>query len=363
LLDQTTAKVIWKKANERLQSDRFSAQRILEQFRVVALCTTDDPASSLKYHEQIERSSLSTRVFPAFRPDRALDTDDPAAFNKWTESLAASAGLEIRRMADFLDALRSRHNVFHEHGCRLSDHGLDACYAQDCNDREAQAVFAKLRGGKKISTEEKAKFCSFLMVFFGQLDAEKGWTKQLHLGALRNTNTRMLKALGRDSGFDSIGDGPQAASLARYLDHLDRESALPKMILYNVNPADNYILATMAGNFQDASQACKIQFGSAWWFLDQKEGIELQLNALSNCGLLSRFVGMVTDSRSFLSFPRHEYFRRILCNLLGGEKEKGLLPNDEKLLGSMIRAICFENAREFLGLPVSPDARQAAETR
>lgn len=353
LLDETTAPTVWEKANERLQSNQLSAQRILEKFQVVALCTTDDPTASLEHHEQIEQSRLSTRVFPTFRPDRALETDDPADFNKWTDSLAESADVEIRRLADFLDALRKRHDDFHQHGCRLSDHGLETCYAENCKDREAEAVFAKLLGGKQISAEEKAKLCSFLMMFFAHLDAEKGWTKQLHLGALRNTNTRMLAALGRDSGFDSIGDWSQARALAGYLDRLDRENALPKMILYNVNPAESYVFAAMTGNFQDGSRAGKIQFGSAWWFLDQKEGMKLQLNALSNCGLLSRFVGMVTDSRSFLSFPRHEYFRRILCNLLGDEVEKGLLPDDEKLLGSMIRGICLENARELIGLPVS----------
>jgi glucuronate isomerase len=360
MLDETTAPAIWKKANERLRGDEFSAQGILEKFQVAALCTTDDPASSLEHHEQIAHSRSQTRVFPTFRPDRALDTDDPAAFNRWTDSLAATAELEIRRLTDFLDALRKRHDAFHEHGCRLSDHGLETCYAESCSDSKAKALFAKLHEGKRISSYEKAELCSFLMMFFAHLDTEKGWTKQLHLGALRNTNSRMLKALGYDSGFDSIGDWPQAESLARYLDLLERENMLPKMILYNANPAENLVFAAMAGNFQDGSGAGKIQFGSAWWFLDQKEGIELQLDALASCGLLSRFVGMVTDSRSFLSFPRHEYFRRILCNLLGDEVEKGLLPNDGKLLRSTIRGICFENARGFFGLPVSPSAAQPA---
>ncbi|MHB8524901.1 MAG: glucuronate isomerase [Candidatus Acidiferrales bacterium] len=363
LLDEATAPAIWERANERLQNNQLSAQGILEEFHVVALCTTDDPAGSLEHHEQIERSRLGTRVFPAFRPDRAFETDNTADFNKWTDSLAASANVEIRRLADFLDALRKRHDAFHQHGCRLSDHGLETCYAEDCKDREAEAIFAKLLDGKRISAVEKTKFCSFLMMFFARLDAEKGWTKQLHLGALRNTNTRMLAALGRDSGFDSIGDWPQARALAGYLDRLERENVLPKLILYNLNPAENYVFAAMTANFQGGSCAGKIQFGSAWWFLDQKEGMELQLNALSNCGLLSRFVGMITDSRSFLSFPRHEYFRRILCNLLGDEVEKGLLPKDEKLLGSMIRGICFENAREFLGLPVSLDSNQPEAQR
>lgn len=360
LLDEKSAPRIWEKANEQLLGDELSAQGILEKFRVAAVCTTEDPTASLADHERMARSSLPTQVFPAFRPDRALQTRDPSAFNEWTNKLGESAGVEISSFADFLDALRKRHDFFHRHGCRLSDHGLDFCYAEDCTGREAENIFRQLRSGQAVTGEETARFCSFLMFFFGHLDAEKGWTKQLHLGALRSANTRMLGTLGRDAGFDSIGDWPQAAALAAYLDRLDRENMLPKVIVFNSNPIDNYPFATMIGNFQDARTPGKIQFGSGWWFLDQKEGIELQLNALSNCGLLSRFVGMVTDSRSFLSFPRHEYFRRVLCNLLGEEVEKGLLPDDEELLGATIRGICFENARAYLDLPVTREPQPPA---
>ena len=265
------------------------------------------------------------------------------------------ANIEISKLTDFLDALEKRHEFFHTQGCRLSDHGLDYCYTDPCTKSEAEKLFANVRSGKPIGTAESGAFASFLMLFFGQLDAKKDWTKQLHLGAYRSANTGMLNAIGKDSGFDSIGDWPQAAALARYLDRLDQEKGLPKIIVYNANPADNYVFATMMGNFFEAGIPGKLQFGGGWWFLDQKDGIEAQLNALSNCGLLSRFVGMLTDSRSFMSYPRHEYFRRVLCNLLGGEIERGELPDDKELVGQMIRHICFYNAAAYFGLP-SPQA-------
>jgi glucuronate isomerase len=356
LLDEKTAPQIWQHANELLRSGDLSAQGILKKFGVVALCTTDDPADSLEHHERLRASSTALRMLPAFRPDKVLRTEDPAAFNQWVDRLGECANQEISRLPHLLDALRKRHDDFHQQGCRLSDHGLDYCYSDSCTEREAAAVFEKVRGRAAPSGAETAKFASYLMLFFGHLDAEKGWTKQLHLGAMRNTNSRMLKALGRDTGFDSIGDWPQAASLAAYLDRLDQDNRLPKMILYNVHPSDNYILATIIGNYQDGSIAGKLQFGSAWWFLDQKEGIEWQINALSNCGLLSRFIGMTTDSRSFMSFPRHEYFRRVLCNLFGADMESGQLPQDEELVGTMIRNICFQNAHSYFAFPLVPAA-------
>jgi glucuronate isomerase len=235
-------------------------------------------------------------------------------------------------------------------GCRLSDHGLEHCYADFCPEATAAAIFDKVRVGTTATDLEHSQFASFMMLYFGHLDADKGWTKQLHLGALRGANTRRLQELGPDAGFDSIGDWPQASALAGYLDRLDRESALPQVIVYNLNPADNYVLAVMIGSFQDGRIAGKVQYGSGWWFLDQKEGIEGQLNALSNAGLLSRFIGMLTDSRSFMSFPRHEYFRRVLCNLLGSEMEKGQLPDDEALIGNMVKNICYANAETYLRL-------------
>jgi glucuronate isomerase len=354
LLNERTARKTWDIANERLADQSLSAQGILRKFKVTVLCTTDDPVDSLGHHERIASLSPGIRVLPGFRPDKALRTEDPAAFNDWVDKLAAVCNLDVTSFAHLLQALGKRHEDFHQHGCRLSDHGLDFCHAEPCTEREAEQVFDKARSGIRPSPLESAKFASFLMLFFGHLDAEKGWTKQLHLGAYRNANTRMFKTLGPDTGFDSIGDWQQAGPVRNYLDQLDKDNRLPKMILYNLNPADNHIFATMIGNFQDGSVAGKLQFGSAWWFLDQKDGIESQLNALSNCGLLARFVGMTTDSRSFMSFPRHEYFRRVLCDLLGNEVEVGLLPSDEELIGAMIKNICYDNAVKYFAFPAVP---------
>jgi len=350
LLDEKTGPSIWKRTNELLAGENLRVHGILAKFRVRALCTTDDPAGDLSAHAKIATTGLPTRVYPTFRPDRALRVDSPETFNSWVERLAAAADTHIVRFSDFLDALRKRHSDFHEAGCRLSDHGLVHCYEQTSKESSAAAIFDKARAGHAASAEDHALYGSFLMDFFGRLDAEKGWTKQLHLGAIRNVNTRATEAIGSDTGFDSIGDWPQVKALGAYLDRLDRENALPRMILYNVNPTDNYTIATMAGNFQDGRVAGKIQFGTAWWFVDQKLGMEDQLNVLSNVGLLSRFVGMLTDSRSFMSFPRHEYFRRILCNLLGDEIESGEIPDREDLVGGMIEDICYGNASRYLAL-------------
>ncbi len=352
LLDETTAPAIWERANSLLATPDLSAQGILKRFRVRALCTTDDPTEDLAHHRAIAASNLETRVYPAFRPDKALHVHLPDAFNAWTDRLAAASNQEISKLADFLDALRGRHDVFHRLGARLSDHGLNHCYADFCAEGTAAAIFEKARAGRAATPQEQSQFASFMMLFFGRLDAEKGWTKQLHLGARRNVNARMFEALGPDTGFDSIGDWPQVETLSRYLDRLERENALPKMILYSLNPADNYAFATLIGNFQGGGIPGKIQLGSGWWFLDQKEAMEWQINALSNAGLLARFVGMLTDSRSFMSYPRHEYFRRVLCNLAGRDLENGELPGDEELVGRMIRNICCENARQYLGLDI-----------
>src|ERR1700733_1092280 len=354
LLNEKTARKTWDTANEQLADRDLSTQGILRKFKVTILCTTDDPVDSLAHHERIASLFPGIRVLPGFRPDKALRTEDPAAFNDWVDKLAAICNIDVRELAHLLEALGKRHDDFHQHGCRLSDHGLDFCHAEACTEREAEQVFKKVRSGIPPTSVESAKFASFLMLFFGRLDAEKDWTKQLHLGAYRNANTRMFKTLGPDTGFDSIGDWQQAGPVRNYLDHLDRDNVLPKMILYNLNPADNHIIATMIGNFQDGSVAGKLQVGSAWWFLDQKDGIEAQLNTLSNCGLLSRFVGMTTDSRSFMSFPRHEYFRRVLCNLVGNEVESGVLPNDEELIGAMVKNICYDNAVRYFAFPPVP---------
>ena len=349
LLDEKSALSIWERANEMLQSPDLRAQGILTKFGVRALCTTDDPAESLQWHEKIRASGLPTRVYPTFRPDRALEVHTPDVFNAWTDRLAATADVHIARLADLLDALRKRHQAFHDIGGRLSDHGLAYAYADPCTETDAAAIFDRARAGQAVTAAQQHAFASFMMLFFGRLDAEKGWTKQLHLGALRNVNSGALRTYGRDGGFDSIGDWPQAEPLGRYLDALNQEGALPNVILYNVNPADNYVLATMIGNFQDGTMPGRIQFGSAWWFVDQKEGIEWQLNALSNAGLLSQFVGMLTDSRSFMSYPRHEYFRRVLCNLLGAEMDHGELPDDEELVGRLVEDVSFGNASRYFG--------------
>ncbi len=351
LLNEETAASVWDRANRRLQEDEMTVHGILTKFHVSTVCTTDDPTDSLEYHEQIGASGVSTLVYPTFRPDSAMRTEEPRAFVEWVEKLSASANVHIARLSDFLDALRVRHDFFHRHGCRLSDHGLNHCPSVFCGDNQAAALFQKTLEGKQVSGDESAKFASYMLLFFGRLDAEKGWTKQLHLGAYRNVNTRKLRRLGRDVGFDSIGDWSQISALGTFMDRLESENALPRMIIFNLNAADNYVFAALGGAFTEEEIRSKIQFGAGWWFLDQKEGMEWQINALSNCGLLSNFVGMVTDSRSFMSFPRHEYFRRVLCNLLGNEMETGLLPNDEKLIGEMVKDICLRNAVNYFRLP------------
>ena len=355
-LDESTAQSIWDAANSQLAEPEFSSRGLLEKFRVRALCTSDDPCDGLAAHRTIAASGAGCAIYPTFRPDKALFVHVPAAFNAWVSLLGETAGLEIKSLDAFLDALKRRHDYFHANGCRLSDHGLPYCFALPCTETEAATIFSRVRSGHPAALDEQERFASFLMLFFGRLDADKGWTKQLHLGAMRAVNTRAVGEIGPDTGFDTIGDHTQGVNLCHYLDALDREHALPKTIIYNLNPADNYLFAAAIGNFQDGSLAGKVQLGSAWWFLDQKEGIESQLNALSNVGLLSRFVGMVTDSRSFMSFPRHEYFRRVLCNLVGQDMENGELPDDENFLGGVVRRICFENARQFLELAVSPNS-------
>ena len=351
LLDEESAARIWKKSNDQLAAGELTTQGILKKFKVTHVCTTDDPTDDLRHHDALAKSGMSTCVLPAYRPDKALAVNDSARFNQWVEALAIAGDTDVNNFDAFLSALKKRHDFFHSRGCRLSDHGMNQCYADFCSDKAAEAIFDKARGGKPASPTEQAQFASFMMLYFGRLDAEKGWTKQLHLGALRNNNTRLLKTAGPDTGFDSIGDFPQATALSAYLDRLDQDNALPKTVIYNNNPTDNYLFAAMIGNFQDGTIPGKVQFGSAWWFLDQREGMEMQLNALSNLGLLSRFVGMVTDSRSFMSYPRHEYFRRTLCNLLGRDVENGEIPEDDALLGPMIRNICYFNAKQYMAFP------------
>ena len=350
LLDESTAPAIWEETCEKLSQPEFSTRGILKKFKIHALCTTDDPIDDLAHHQKCRSDGLDVGVFPTFRPDKALAVHQPEAWNAWCDKLSAASGVEVNSYADLLSALEKRHDFFHSIGGRLSDHGLNHAHSHFISDTEAERIFQKARGGLAASAEEQDSFASNVMLFVGQLNSSKGWTMQLHLGPVRNNNSRLARQIGADVGCDSIGDYPQAESLSRFLDRLDTENALPRTILYNVNPADNYVFGTMAGNFADGSIAGKVQFGSGWWFVDQKEGMEWQINALSNLGLLSRFVGMLTDSRSFMSFPRHEYFRRTLCNLIGRDIEAGEVPADYDLVGGMVRNICFQNARNFLRL-------------
>lgn len=358
LISPTTADTIWEEANAKIAGMRV--HNILATNKVAAICTTDDPAETLESHAEIKALSIPTKVYPTFRPDQALGVDDPIALKRWLEKLGKVVGQSITTFDGLVSALKQRHDDFHAMGCRLSDHGLTHALAEPCSHEEASTVFEAAFGGNASSSLDRAKYGSYLMREFGRWDAAKGWTKQLHLGALRNNNSRASKQIGPDTGFDSIGDTPQAQPLGRYLDSLAETNELPRMVLYNLNPSDNYAFATMAGNFQDSSVAGKIQFGSGWWFLDQKEAMEWQLSALANLGLLSRFVGMLTDSRSFLSYTRHEYFRRVLCNLLGGQMARGELPRDRQLVGGMVKNICFANARNFFCLQLDKSYEEQA---
>ncbi|MCM8768664.1 MAG: glucuronate isomerase [Candidatus Omnitrophica bacterium] len=357
LLSPRTAESIWNDCNRLLAQPEFSAQRLIRQWNVFLLCTTDDPTDSLEYHQKLEAdSSFTTKVIPGFRPDRGLAVEDPQQFNQWLDKLAEASGIEIRNWSTYLEALRKRVDFFHSNGGRISDHALEKPWAEDFTERKVDFIFKQVRAGKKPTVEQSACLKSALLYHLGLMYQEYGWTQQYHLGVMRNCNTRMMAVLGPDSGFDAIGDFELARPLAKLLDRLDRQNRLPQTILYNINPRDNELLVSVAGCFQGEIPG-KIQVGSAWWFLDQKEGMEKQMNALSNLGLLSRFVGMVTDSRSFLSFSRHEYFRRILCNLLAEDVEKGLLPGDEKLLGEMVLDICYRNAVRYFGFNLPSSAR------
>lgn len=349
LLNEQSATSIYEQCSSLLQYPDFSVRGLLRKMNVALICTTDDPADDLADHIQLKAEGYEIPVFPAFRPDNAMNVDDVGQFNRYVARIEKAANVSVSTLADYLQALKSRHDFFAQHGCSVSDHGLEEVYAEDYSEQEIVHIFNKLRAGGSVSLVEKRQFKSAMLVYFAEWDWEKGWTQQYHLGAIRNNNLRMMRALGPDTGWDSIGDFQQAKALAKFLGRLDADDKLAKTILYNLNPADNEVMATMIGNFNDGSVAGKIQWGSAWWFLDQKDGMTKQLNALSNMGLLSRFVGMLTDSRSFLSFPRHEYFRRLLCNLFGEEIENGELPNDLDWTGKIIEDICFQNASRYFG--------------
>ncbi|NQT94490.1 MAG: glucuronate isomerase [Lentisphaerae bacterium] len=350
LLSPSTAEGIWEECNARLREPEFSCRGLLRQSRVTLLCTTDDPVDSLEHHAAVAADpSFEIRVLPAWRPDKGMAVEAPPQFNAWVDRLAEAADVDIKDFDSFMEAFRVRHDFFHDAGCRLSDHGIETVFAEPYTDRGVQAAFASVRAGGELDSDQVLQFKSAMLYEFAVMDHARGWVQQYHLGALRNNSSRMFRGVGPDTGFDSIGDWPVARPLSALLDRLDSESSLAKTILYNLNPGDNALLVSMLGNFQDGSAPGKMQYGSAWWFLDQKDGIERQLEDLSQMGLLSRFVGMLTDSRSFLSFTRHEYFRRILCNVLGSDMSRGLVPDDPDLVGSMVRDICYGNAAAYFG--------------
>jgi glucuronate isomerase len=347
ILNSHTAADIYENCSAQLQQPSHNIQGLLQRFNVKIICTTDDPVDDLAHHQQISKGNGSIKVFPAFRPDKAMDVADAPAFNQYLSRLEAAANTSISSFNDYLAALKQRHDYFAANGCCVSDHGLEQISTAAYTIEEVAAAFTRIRSGQSLPAEQQLQFRSCMLVTFAEWDWEKGWVQQYHLGALRNNNSRMLRQLGPDTGWDSIGDFSQAGALAAFLNRLDSDNKLAKTIIYNLNPADNELMATMAGNFNDGSVAGKVQFGAAWWFLDQKDGMTKQINALSSMGLLSRSVGMLTDSRSFLSFPRHEYFRRLLCNIFGEEVENGELPNDINWIGKLVQDICYNNANQY----------------
>ncbi len=347
ILNEDTSKEIYEEASEKLVTKEYSVRNLLRKMNVDTLCTTDDPTDTLTHHQKINADKFEIKVYPTFRPDKAMDINKTKDFNIYVNKVESVSDISISSYSDYLKALKSRHDFFNKNGCSISDHGLEQIYSEDYTITEINIIFDKIRFGKNLGHTENLKLKSALLNEFAKWDHEKGWVQQYHLGALRNNNSRMLKIIGTDTGWDSIGDFSQGKFLAKFLSNLDETNQLGKTILYNLNPADNELMATMMGNFNDGSVAGKIQFGSSWWFLDQKDGIIKQINTLSNMGLLSKFIGMITDSRSFMSFPRHEYFRRILCNLFGEEMENGTLPNEKKLIGDMIQDICYHNSKKY----------------
>jgi len=349
ILSGKNAKEVYDACTAKLQTKEYSIQGLIKKMNVRVICTTDDPIDNLEHHQKIVKDGATVKVVPAFRPDKAMNADDVAGLNAYIDKVAEVTNTTINSLDAYLAALKQRHDYFAANGCSVSDHGLEQIYAEDYTDAEVAAIFEKIRANKELSYTEVLKFKSAMLFHFAVWDHEKGWVQQYHLGALRNNNARMLRQLGPDTGWDSIGDFSQARMLSKFLNNLDSEDRLAKTILYNLNPADNELMATMIGNFNDGSVAGKVQFGSAWWFLDQKDGMTKQINALSNMGLLSRMVGMLTDSRSFLSFPRHEYFRRLVCNLFGDDVENGELPNDIEWLGKIIQDISYNNATNYFG--------------
>ena len=348
LLSPATAREIYDECTAKLQTPEYSARNLMRKYNVEVVCTTDDPIDSLEHHIKAKNDGFEVKMLPTWRPDKAMAVENAANFRGYVDQLSKAVGISISTFDNLIEALRNRQNFFSEVGCKLSDHGIEEFYAEDYTEAEIKAIFNKVYGGRELTLSEVLKFKSAMMVIFAEMDWEKGWTQQFHYGTIRNNNTRMFGQIGADTGFDSIGTFNTSRALSKFLNRLDVQNKLTKTILYNLNPADNEMIATMIGNFQDGTVAGKIQFGSGWWFLDQKDGMEKQMNSLSVLGLLSRFVGMLTDSRSFLSYPRHEYFRRTLCNLIGNDVENGLLPYQElEFLSNMVENISYNNAKSF----------------
>jgi glucuronate isomerase len=349
LLSPVTCRKIYDLCSEMLQRENFSTRNLLRKMKVEILCTTDDPVDSLGNHKQLSKDGFEIKVLPAFRPDMSMEVENAKVYNEYLYKLEKVSNVNISSFHDLINAIRKRHDFFAEMGCRLSDHGIETFYAEDYTESEISTLFKKIRSGNNPTQPEILKFKSAMLVELAIMDFEKEWTQQFHFGAMRNNNSLMMKKIGQNTGYDSIGDFNTGKTMGKFFDRLSSQEELAKTIVYNLNPRDNELVTTMIGNFQDGSIPGKMQFGSGWWFLDQKDGIEKQLNALSNMGLLSRFVGMLTDSRSFLSFPRHEYFRRILCNLIGTDVENGLIPNDSDLIGKLVQDICYYNAKNYFG--------------
>jgi glucuronate isomerase len=354
LLGPDTAEGIYQECNEMLSDGSFSAVNLLKRMNVEALCTTDDPVDSLNHHIAYRDSGLLPRLFPAWRPDRALKIEDTITFNRWIKELEAASVMNISNLDSFIQALEKRHYFFHEQGCRLADHGVDTFHPPFATESEVNKIFVDARSGIQPNPAEAAIFKGHMLYRLCLMNHAKGWVQQYHFGVLRNNNSRMFGLLGPDTGYDCMGAFNHARNLVSLLDRLDSENSLAKTVLFPINPSDNGIVASIIGSFQEGPVKGKMQFGSAWWFLDQKAGMEDQMNTLSAMGLLSTFAGMTTDSRSFLSFPRHEYFRRILCNLFGKDMAEGLIPHDMKLAGGIIRDICYNNAKEYFGLSQEP---------
>lgn len=348
LLSSSNAEKIYRETSSLLQTKEYSIRSLIRKMKVEVICTTDDPADNLEHHRNL-KTSFETAVIPTFRPDNVLKTDDPDRFRAYIEKLGTAGNISISGYNTLVDALDKRHLFFHEMGARLSDHGLDRFYYAPATDSEVDKIFRKLLGKTTVSAEETEKYRNAVMLELCRMNHKRGWTQQFHVGAIRNNNTRLFRLLGPDTGWDSIGNSQDAFKMSRFLDCLDEEDKLAKTILYNLNPADNEMMITMAGNFNDGTIPAKVQYGAAWWFLDQKNGMEKHLRDLSAMGLLSRFAGMVTDSRSFLSYPRHEYFRRILCNFIGEEVEKGTIPDDDQLVGQLIEGTSYKNAKNYFG--------------